>query len=179
MGKGKFWILLLLALLLFSLDATTKHWVYHHLSLSPYSSPFYSYGEVGVFHNLLGIDFCISRVSNSGGAWGVFASYPKTLLFFRILIILFLAIYTFFINKVSKRTLPFLLILVGASGNIIDFFIYGSVVDMFHFVFWGYSYPVFNVADTLIFIGVFTLFVQTLFEKRKKKSCYATQSSKS
>lgn len=102
------------------------------------------------------------------------SSIPYVLLGARIVIILALAIYTFFLNKVSQRSIPLLFILVGATSNILDFFTYGAVVDLFHFVLWGYSFPVFNVADTLIFFGVASLLVLSLFEKRK---CYAHEPS--
>ena len=179
MRKGKVWILLLLVLSLFGLDAATKYWAQNHLINILYASPFYPYGGIGVFNDFFGIDFCINLVKNKGGAWGVFSSFPIILLWVRIGIICFLAIYTLFVNKMSKRTIPFLLILVGASANIIDYFIYGAVVDMFHFILWDYSFPVFNVADMLIFFGVATLLTQTLIEKIKREPIHETQPSKS
>jgi signal peptidase II len=50
-----------------------------------------------------------------------------------------------------------MLIIAGGIGNILDYFIYGHVVDMFHFILWGYSFPVFNVADASIFMGIVSL----------------------
>lgn len=163
-----------LALLLFICDAFTKHLVLTKLPNMYYSSPFYPYGGVGVFQDFLGIDFCINRVGNRGGAWGLFATYPNILLIFRIGIILGGFVYAAFINKVRKRDLPFLLILTGASCNIFDCFLYGFVVDMFHFILWNYSFPVFNVADMMIFFGVSTLIIQSLMEKIRP---YETQPS--
>ena len=179
MRKRRVWILTLVALCLFALDVFTKYSVQHRLIGMQYVSPFYPYGGIGVFEDFLGIDFCINLVSNKGGAWGIFSAYPMILLSVRIGIILMLAIYTLFVNKLRKRTVPFLIILVGATANIVDYFVYGAVVDMFHFVFWNYSYPVFNVADMLIFFGVATLLVQTLIEKIKRDPNHATQPSKS
>ena len=43
--------------------------------------------------------------------------------------------------------------LAGALGNIVDSLFLGHVVDMIHVVFWGWDYPVFNVADSFIFLG--------------------------
>ena len=173
------WILLLLALSLFGLDAATKYWAQNHLVNISYASPFYPYGGIGVFKDVLGIDFCINLVKNKGGAWGVFSNFPVLLLCIRIGIICALGVYALFLNKVRMRTVPFLLILVGATANIIDFFVYGAVVDMFHFILWNYSFPVFNVADMLIFFGVTTLLTQTLIEKFKREPSHETQPSKS
>jgi len=176
MRKGRVWGLVLFSLLLFALDATTKYFTFAHFSGSGYGSFSYPYGGIGVFQDFLGIDFSINCVLNKGGAWGVFSSFPKVLLGVRIGIILALAVYTLFINPLKKRTFPFLLIIIGALANIIDVFIYGAVVDMFHFVFWGYSYPVFNVADMLIFFGVAILIMQIISEKLKKDPINATES---
>lgn len=159
------WILLFLAAVFFAVDAASKYWVDQHLMHVRYASPFYPFGGIGVFQDFLGIDFAINKASNTGGAWSLFSSYPKALLIVRIGIILSLLTYALFFNKDRRRDLPFMLILSGAAANITDYFIYGSVIDMFHFVFWGYSYPIFNVADMLIFFGVTTMIVQELIKK--------------
>lgn len=173
------WTFLLLALALFAIDAAVKYWAQAHLVNMRIASPFYPYGGIGVFRDVMGVDFSLSLAKNKGAAWSIFSEYPQALLFVRIGIILAIAIYTLFVNKVKKRTFPFVLVLVGASANIADHFIYGAVIDMFYFVLWGYSYPVFNVADTLIFLGVATLALQTLREKFKRKVRHAAQPSKS
>ena len=176
MKKRRVFRFIFLALILFLCDAYTKYLVLTNLPNMNYASPFYPYGGVGVFQNFFGIDFCINRVTNQGGAWGVFSSFPTILLILRICIIFAVFVYAAFVNKVSKRDLPFLLVLTGASSNIFDCFVYGSVIDMFHFTLWNYSFPVFNVADMMIFFGIATLLIQSLFEKLKKQT-YETQPS--
>lgn len=54
------------------------------------------------------------------------------------------------------------LILGGAIGNIIDRFIHGAVVDFVHLHSFGYSFYVFNVADSAITIGVVLLLIDGL-----------------
>jgi signal peptidase II len=61
-----------------------------------------------------------------------------------------------------------MLIMTGAFGNVFDCYYYGHVIDMFHFLFWGNSYGVFNFADLLIFLGALGLSL-TLFIKEKGK----------
>lgn len=162
---SKFFII---ALVLLGLDLFSKYWVYYKLLSAHYALPFYPYGGVGVFQNIFGIDFCITRMTNLGGAWGIFSSYPIVLLILRIAIFSGMLVYVLFLNEIKKRRFPFLLIITGACGNILDSFIYGAVIDIFHFTFWGYSFPVFNIADSLIFLGVSSLVLQSLFEKKKK-----------
>jgi signal peptidase II len=48
-------------------------------------------------------------------------------------------------------------ILGGAVGNVIDRFIYGAVIDFLDFYWGSYHWPAFNIADSAICIGVFTL----------------------
>lgn len=168
---------LFLGVFLFLIDALIKYVVFKKLSYASYPSLHYPYGGIGVFQNVLGIDFCLNCVTNRGGAWGVFASYPYILLALRLGIIVSLFVYATFVNKVKKRDFPFLLILTGASSNIFDCVIYGAVIDMFHFNLWSYSFPVFNLADMMIFFGVATLLIQTFMEKFKRCSHHETQSS--
>lgn len=154
-------------LILLLVDAFTKYLVLVRLNLSSISySPFYPYGGVGIFQDFFGIDFCITKVTNFGSAWGIFSSHPSVLLIVRMGILLSLFVYTCFINNQKRRRLPLFLIIVGATGNILDSWIYGFVIDMLHFNLWGYSFPVFNLADSMIFLGIFSLIFQSFFQRK-------------
>lgn len=118
------------------------------------SLPEYPYGGIGVFSNFLGIEFSLVHATNRGAAWGIFADWQMGLLILRILMILILLGYALFFNQRRILSFPLALIIAGATGNVLDFFLYGHVIDMFHFVFWHYDYPVFNVADSAIFVGI-------------------------
>ncbi|MEO0470207.1 MAG: signal peptidase II [Bacteroidota bacterium] len=53
------------------------------------------------------------------------------------------------------QLLPLFLVLSGAMGNLIDRIINGYVIDFLHFHYhYEYNFPIFNVADVLIFCGV-------------------------
>ena len=55
------------------------------------------------------------------------------------------------------------LILGGAVGNAIDRLAYGHVVDFIH-VHWGdWHYPIFNIADSAITVGVVLVVVHAFF----------------
>jgi signal peptidase II len=149
------------------LDILTKWWIVHHLP-SPTYSPNFPYGGIAVMENLFGgIHFAITHVINQGGAWGLFSSMPQALLTARMILVSFLFIYVLFFVTGAKTQLGMICILSGAIGNIIDYFIYGHVIDMFHFTFWGYSFPVFNVADSAICIGFALLSLFSLLGKKK------------
>jgi signal peptidase II len=140
-------------------DFFTKHLIQYSLPLMNHHLTEYPYGGIGVFRDFFGIEFSITHAINLGAAWGMFSDWQIYLLFLRIFIIASVAIYAVFFNAIRSRDIPLALILAGAIGNVLDFFIYGHVVDMLHFVLWGYEYPVFNVADAAIFTGIVWLFI--------------------
>lgn len=104
-----------------------------------------------------GIELMITHVGNQGAAWGWFAQYPLALFVLRLAIVLTLLLYLALSRMPPLRRVAFTLILAGAIGNVCDCVLYGHVVDLFLCVFWGYHYPVFNVADMAIVLGVVLL----------------------
>ncbi|MBS0615636.1 MAG: signal peptidase II [Verrucomicrobia bacterium] len=157
--------LLVIALPILCLDYVSKGLASFFLHPMQYS-PVFPYGGVAVFHNFLGIDFCLNYVANHGIAWGLFGEMPFLIVTLRILIVASLIGYMIFSPKSRSYLVPLTLIITGAIGNIIDFFLYGHVVDIFHFIFWGYSYPVFNIADASIFVGICSILLMPYFNKR-------------
>ncbi|WP_108660506.1 signal peptidase II [Acuticoccus kandeliae] len=51
----------------------------------------------------------------------------------------------------------------GAIGNLVDRVVYGAVVDFVHLHYAGFSWYVFNIADTAIVVGVILLLIDGLF----------------
>ena len=146
--------------ILLGIDIGTKYYVVSHIS------PFQG---VSVFRDWLGIDFFLEYVKNTGAAWGILASLKSFLLWGRCLIIIAIFFYLIFYRLSLLRTASLSVVVSGAIGNVLDFFLYGHVVDMFHFRFWGHSFAVFNVADSMIFCGVVFLFLEQALEKRVNK----------
>lgn len=145
------------------LDQISKYLTVKYIPYIYSTSTSYPYGGVGVFSDFLGIQFSLNFATNKGAAWGSFSDYTYVLLALRIALILFLFRYFWKLPKNSRLYFPLALIIAGALGNVIDIFFYGHVIDMFHFIFWGYDYPVFNVADSSIFVGIFLYIIMTSF----------------
>jgi signal peptidase II len=141
-------------LLLLVADFSLKLFV--HLQVPPmdFASPLYPYGGFGIFRNWHGVEFAITHVMNRGVAWGLLSSMPEYILYIRLLFIGGLLGYLLFAQESRFKKTCLAMVMSGAVGNVLDYFLYGHVVDMFHFVFWGFRYPVFNIADSAIFLGI-------------------------
>jgi signal peptidase II len=150
-------LLWVLPLLIILLDFTTKRLAVLYLQHMCEAPCLYPYGGIGVFENFLGIEFSLSLMTNKGAAWGLGGEYQVPLLLIRIGVVIGLVIYLLWKRPPIKQQIGFMLVIGGAIGNIADYFLYGHVIDMFHFVLWGYDYPVFNVADISIFLGIIWL----------------------
>lgn len=148
--------LLFIILGVLALDTISKGLTQSYFKPFESAPPIYPFGGIAIFQ-FFGIDFCIHHVTNRGAAWGVGSSWQTLLLVLRIAVVVSLALYVFFSLKAADKRYALTLVVAGGLGNIIDYFIYGHVVDMFHFIFWGYSYPVFNIADISIFFGIVAL----------------------
>ncbi len=106
--------------------------------------------------------FHLTLVHNTGIAFGFFREHPGLLLVLITLSLLLLGIWAVRMeNPSSGGRLAFALILGGAVGNWIDRLRFGSVIDFLDFRVW----PVFNIADSAITIGV----VSYLFLLLRKK----------
>lgn len=146
-------------LLILLLDALTKAYIVQEIPPMHAYSLWYPYGGYGVFQDFFGIEFSIVHLINKGAAWGTLPQYQQELLYLRLFLVIALIVYLFISLKNPAAEVPLAMIIAGATGNIIDTFIYGHVIDMIHFVFWGYEFPAFNVADASICLGVAWLLI--------------------
>lgn len=141
-------LFLFLAGFVLLLDQLTKAWILSHLS-------------VGQSEPLLPNIFHLTLVENRGIAFGLFYNFDQILFPAITLSIIVLVVMGFRSHAFLLRIQWAIgLILGGAVGNWIDRMRFGAVIDFLDFRFW----PVFNVADTAITIGV-GLFLIDLFKK--------------
>ncbi len=152
-------------LVLLVLDIATKMLALGFIP--PLQGGIYPFGGVPIFSDFLGISFSLNTAFNTGAAWGLFSDYPGILFFIRISLILGVGLFIYFFQRSLFKTIPFWAVLAGAVGNALDYLLYGHVIDFFHFIFWGYSFPIFNIADSCISLGVLGLL---FLERRYKKA---------
>ncbi len=147
---SKIWLLVLLGI-----DALSKALVLRWIPFLHGS--IYPFGGIGIIKNFFGISFSLNTVFNTGAAWGVFPGHFWILLMLRLCVVAALLIYLLFMRPSQRPHWPLWLITTGAMGNIIDMFYYGHVIDFLHVRFFGWSFPIFNLADSCITIGVVLL----------------------
>lgn len=112
----------------------------------------------------------ITSHRNRGAAWGILQG--QMWLFYVITSIVIIAI-IYYIQKEAKGkwllgvSLAFML--GGAIGNFIDRVLRKEVVDFIHTYIFNYNFPVFNIADSSLVIGVVLLMIQMLRDERETK----------
>lgn len=104
----------------------------------------------------------ITYVRNTGAAWSMFSSRSVLVLIISSFIILGIILHVYK-NKPKKRMekIAYSLIIGGALGNLINRITYGYVIDFIDIKIFKYDYPIFNLADSFIVIGVILLVIYT------------------
>lgn len=98
--------------------------------------------------------FYVTKTYNDGVSFSMLSGHKNLIILIALLIMVFLFLYMQKFKESKKNILAFSLVYGGLFGNLIDRVIYGYVIDFLDFYIFGYNYPVFNLADTFIFIGV-------------------------
>lgn len=106
--------------------------------------------------------FDITYIHNEGAAWGMMANRPIVIIVASLIALFILYRYMYSFRKTKKNEFAFGLLLGGITGNLIDRVLFGYVRDFLDFHIFGYDFPVFNIADTAIVVGVFLLIIAVL-----------------
>ena len=112
--------------------------------------------------------FSITYLHNTGAAWGMLAG--KISLFLIVSVVAAIGIIYYFMKSESYQKLTrFGLVLVfgGLIGNLIDRLAFGYVRDFIDFIIFGYNFPIFNVADMAITIGMALVILEIGIEEYK------------
>ncbi|EKI4469490.1 TPA: lipoprotein signal peptidase [Staphylococcus pseudintermedius] len=111
----------------------------------------------------------ITSHRNNGAAWGILSG--KMTFFYIITIIVLIALIVFYIKEAKNNMLMQIaisLLFSGALGNFIDRVSSGEVVDFIDTVIFGYDFPIFNIADVSLTIGVVLLIIVLLKDQNQK-----------
>lgn len=146
----------LIALLIIMIDQFTKWLVVKYMTLGE---------SIPIIENFL----YITSHRNRGAAWGILQGQ---MWFFYIVTTVVIIGIVFYIRKFSTDKLTGIslgLILGGAIGNFIDRIFRNEVVDFVHTYIFSYSFPVFNVADSALCIGVGLMVIAMFMEEKRAK----------
>jgi len=120
--------------------------------------------------------FNITYVQNTGVAFGIFSSIISPVK--SVLLSVFTAFAAIVVVAYSVRSparnrllqVALALILGGALGNLYDRLAYGYVVDFLEFYIGTYHWPVFNIADSAITIGVVLLALEIIRNETPRRA---------
>ena len=153
MKKSNTLLVIILVSVLLGLDLLLKYLVSSYLT------------TVNIIDNF----FTLTYVLNDGAAFSLFAS--KTYLLVLIaLLCLFFIIYELK-NNLDDRiiSIGYSLVLAGLLGNFIDRLIDGYIIDYLSFKILELNFPVFNLADILIVVGIVIVIIREILKERGKR----------
>lgn len=146
-----------LAVIVIALDQFTKYLVVKNMEL---------YEQIPIINDF----FYLTSHRNTGAAWGILEG--KMGFFYVITVIVIIGI-IYYLHKFGKENLIFGsglgLLLGGAIGNFIDRLFHQEVVDFLDFNIFGYDFPIFNIADSALTIGVIIVIIATIIDEKKQK----------
>ena len=145
-----FYIILILWLLL---DQWTKYYIMNHFMLGE---------SLPVIPNVFHLTYIINR----GAAFGMLTNQRW---FFLAVAFVLIIVYGFYRKRVNNGPLSLrvgtALLIAGAIGNGIDRYVLHGVVDFFDFRIW----PIFNIADIGICVGVVCVIYYLLTSEHEEK----------
>lgn len=111
--------------------------------------------------------FSIIYTNNTGAAFSILLGKR---IFLIVVAVLIIGVLLYYIkrNKIEKKIdiIALSFVIGGSLGNLIDRIVRGYVIDFISIKIGNYNFPIFNVADILIVIGVFLL----LLSSRRRQS---------
>ena len=124
-------------------------------------------GETIIVHPALRNIFDLTYTTNTGIAFGMFKEIGPAV---SVIATLVVAVIIYYNNQLSERDIWLRVALGmqmgGAIGNnLIDRLFLGSVVDFLHIHYW----PIFNIADSCITVGVVIMAILMVREIRQEK----------
>jgi len=150
----------LIAITIVACDQVSKHVVMQHLPLH-------------VRTPVLGSFLSLTHTQNTGGAFSLFKAHNAVFVAISVVaLVALIGAYHRFQRHDLWVSAGLALALGGAIGNLIDRARFGYVVDFFDLGWW----PIFNVADSAITVGIVLLAFLFLFRKESAPAPTASES---
>lgn len=155
------WAYYVVAIVVFLIDYVSKKIVSHNIEQDKERI------------SVLGDFFILSHIRNRGAAFGMLQEQRWFFLIITVVVVVGILWYLHRSYRTGSMLLMFALatILGGAVGNFLDRALYGEVVDFLQLNFGTYTFPIFNLADSAICIGVALVILDSLLAmKRENKT---------
>lgn len=147
-------LILISSFILITIDQVIKHIIYINK---------YSFSIIKNF-------FRITYVENKGAAFGFLSDYQILLAIIGIVFIIFFIKYIFSLKHLNYYVITYsIFIISGVIGNLIDRVFRGFVIDYLDFNLLRYDFPVFNLADILIVVGVLLILLDELVRGKRNE----------
>lgn len=115
--------------------------------------------------------FSLYYIKNTGAAFSLFGNKTLFLILISLICLIVLKNYIKKLKRINNMSIISLGLMTGGIiGNLFDRILYKSVIDYLSFNFFGYVFPVFNLADIGITVGAALLILDLIIEEKEKKS---------
>jgi signal peptidase II len=141
--RGRLRLLLIVAALMVTIDQLSKLWINANRP------------QIELLPGFLDLVY----VENTGAIFGLFHSHTELFIALGIAASVIILVFLYYFPPATTLgTLSFALILSGAVGNLIDRIRLGYVIDFISIHLQElFHWPAFNIADTALVVGIFTL----------------------
>lgn len=112
--------------------------------------------------------FYLTYVKNTGAAWSMFSDMTGVLTLISAVAVGVMVWYIITKKPKGLTLVSIALMAGGAAGNMVDRLFLQYVRDFLHFYVFGYDFPVFNVADIALCVGVGLLVLAAFLEEEQK-----------
>ena len=151
------WLIIAIVALTIVLDQVTKYLVASQMTIGQ---------SIPIIDNFL----YITSHRNAGAAWGIFQG---KMMFFYLITLAVIAVVIVWMTRLDIKKDKWLmialaLILGGAVGNFIDRVLYQHVVDFIDTYILGYDFPIFNIAESALCIGVVLMAIDAILDMKRQ-----------
>lgn len=152
------WLIIAIVAITLLLDQVTKYIIASQMTIGQ---------SIPIIDNFL----YITSHRNAGAAWGIFQG---KMMFFYLITLAVIVVVMIWISRLNIKKdkllmIALALILGGALGNFIDRVLYQHVIDFIDTYIFGYDFPIFNIADSALCIGVALMALDAILDIKRQK----------